>query len=186
MDCLLEGSRVHPLTGGATTLLTEEMNGAHDQCLTEAVNSTLAAMMVLLKQSSQPWICCMCRHNHDHIAMDSVADQHCKDCGMGLAYTVKFYVISWIRGMLSKSDIGIDGERASTLCNYGELAERLLNPHGEATGMTKPFSHSKPGERAQCACEKGKAPKPPTNPEGASGSSSGGKSGGRMRWTWRR
>ena len=43
--------------------------------------------------------------------------------------------------------------------------------------MTKPFSHAKPGERATCACEKGKAPKPPTNPEGVSGSSSGDKSG---------
>ena len=177
MDCKLDANRVHPLTGGAGTLLTEEMNGDHEPCLAEAVNSTLAAMMVLLKQSSQAWICCMCRYNHDHIAMDSVAEQHCKDCGMGLAYTVKFYVVNWIRGMLSKSDMGIDGERGTTLCNYGELAERLLSPHGEATGMTKPFSYSKPGEKAQCACEKGKAPRPSTNPEAASGSRSGGRSG---------
>ena len=96
---------------------------------------------------------------------------------MGLAYTVKFYVVNWIRGMLSKSDMGIDGERGTTLCNYGELAERLLSPHGETTGMTKPFTNPKPGERATCTCEKGKAPKPPTNPEVVSGSSSGDKSG---------
>ena len=43
--------------------------------------------------------------------------------------------------------------------------------------MTKPFTNPKPGERATCTCEKGKAPKPPTNPEVVSGSSSGDKSG---------
>ena len=111
----MEGSRVHPLTGGASTLLTEELNGAHDQCLAEAVNCTINAMMVLLKQSSQPWICCMCRHNHGHRAMDSVSDDHCRDCGMELVYTVKFYTVSWIRGLLTKADFGIDNGRDSSL-----------------------------------------------------------------------
>ena len=108
MDCKLEGTRVHPLTGGATTLLDEELNGVHDECLTEAVNSTVAVMMVLLKQTSQPWICTLCRHNPDYRAMDSVTVSHCTTCGMGMAATVKFYTVIWIRGLLSKANFGAD------------------------------------------------------------------------------
>ena len=177
MKCLVEGTRFHPLTGGANTLLTEELNGAHEKCMAEAVNCTINSMMVLLEQSSQPWICCMCRHDHGHRAMDSVADKHCRDCGMELVYSVKFYTVSWIRGLLTKADFGTDNGRDSILCNYGELAERLLYPHGEATGMIKPFTNPKPGEKATCTCEKGKAPKQPSKPETAPGDRSGDGSG---------
>ena len=166
------------LTGGATTLLDEELNRDHDECLDEAVKSTAAAMMVLLRQTSQPWICSLCRHNRDHRAMDSVTNLHCITCGMSLAATVRFYAVNWIRGLLSKSDFGPDNERERNLCNFGQLAEKLLNPHGEAVGTSMPFSHAKPGERATCACEKGKTPKPATNPGIVSGSSTGDTSGG--------
>ena len=177
MKCLLEGTRTHPLTGGSNTLLTEELTSTHEQCMAEGVNLTINAMMVLLRQSSQPWICCMCRHEHGHRAMDSVTENLCRDCGMDMVYSVKYYTVGWIRGLLTKADFGTDQGRDKVICNYGELAERLLNPHGEATGMLKPFINLKPGEKATCACEKGRAPKQPTNPEAGPGSSSGGRSG---------
>ena len=90
LNCEQESTTVHPLTGGATTLLDEELNRDHEECLDEAVKSTAAAMMVLLRQTSQPWICSLCRHERDHQAMDSVENPHCTTCGMPMAVSVRF------------------------------------------------------------------------------------------------
>ena len=96
--------------------------------------------------------------------MGSKENPNCTACGMHIANTVNTYVVSWLRGLMSKSGFGTDNEKSVTECNFGMLAERLLNPHGEQVGMRKPFYH-KPGEEATCTCEKGKASKSAFRPE---------------------
>ena len=93
------------------------------------VASTFAAIMVLLENSNQLWICSMCRHEKNHQAMGSQANPNCTSCGLHISSTVNTYVVSWLRGLMSKSGFGTDNEKSVTECNFGMLAERLLNPH---------------------------------------------------------
>ena len=129
LDCEVEDTRVHPLTGGATTLLDEQLNGDRDRCFEAASKSTAASMLVLLGQTNQLWICSLCRHEKDHQAMGSMESPNCTNCGLSIAATVIFYVVNWLRGLLTKSDFGTDKESDKSLCNFGQLAEHLLSPH---------------------------------------------------------
>ena len=128
------------------------------------VASTSAAIMVLLENSNQLWNCSLCRHEKNHQAMGSQENPNCTSCGLHVSATVNTYVVSWLRGLMSKSGFGPDMDKTVSEPNYGMLAEKLLNPHGEQVGMCKPFFH-KPGEEATCTCEKGKASKAASKPE---------------------
>ena len=61
LGCQIDDEKVHPLTGSTTTLLEENFNGLHENCFLAAVYSTSAAMMVLLDNTDQLWICSLCR-----------------------------------------------------------------------------------------------------------------------------
>ena len=67
----------HPLTGSSQTLLQEGFATDHEACFLTAVASTSAAMMVLLENTNQLWICSVCRHEKDHQAMGSKETSNC-------------------------------------------------------------------------------------------------------------
>ena len=96
-------------------------------------------MLVLLENSNQQWICSLCRHERDHKAIGSKENPNCTACGMSITKTVRYYVVSWLRGLLSKAGFGTDNEKSVMQCNFGQLAERLFNPHREQVGMLRPF-----------------------------------------------
>ena len=54
---------------------------------------------------------------------------------------------------MSRGGLGIDSTRESPLCNYTQVGEHLVAPHGEKKGMVY-LTITEPGEQATCACER--------------------------------
>ena len=90
LECMTEDRKVHPLTGSAQTFLQEGFGGDHENYFVAAVDSTCAAMLVLLGNTNQPWICSLCRYEKDHKAMGSKETPNCTKCGMDIGTSVRY------------------------------------------------------------------------------------------------
>ena len=54
---------------------------------------------------------------------------------------------------MSRGGFGIDSTRESPLCNYTQVGEHLVAPHGEKKGLVY-LPITEPGDQATCACER--------------------------------
>ena len=93
LSCDHDESKAHPLTGSSQTFLQEGFGSDHEKCFITVVDSTCAAMLVLLSNTSQPWICSLCRYERDHKAMGSKENPDCTNCGMSIHKFVRYYVV---------------------------------------------------------------------------------------------
>ena len=145
--CARSDTTFHALTGNATTYKEEELGGEHKACITAAIQSTVAAIHELLDVNAQLWVCAACRFEEGHLAIKA-----CTDCGETLAWTLQNYVAGWLRGLLTKSMLGLDMEKGHNLTNFSYFGELLLAPHGLQVGLEFP-DHTEMGELATCSCE---------------------------------
>ena len=94
LGCEHDVIKEHPLTGNSQTFLQEGFANNHELCFVAAVDSTSVAMLVLLENSNQKWICSLCRHERDHKVIGSKENPNCTAChsGMSIAKTVKYWL----------------------------------------------------------------------------------------------
>ena len=67
--------------------------------------------------------------------------------------TMQTWSVQWLRSLLFRTGFELDTARDSTICNFAQLGEELLAPHGEKLGMVYMLK-LEPGEQATCACER--------------------------------
>jgi hypothetical protein len=138
-----------------------ELDGAHRDCLLQAVAICKHSIMDLLINTEQQWICSTCRFNPDHQAMLS-AQPSCA-CGISLEATVGIY--SAMR-MDELASTGYGGKMltqmektSNTAVNYSDLAEHMLNPHhGHYNELIRP-DHWCQGSEGACDCIKVEPPR---------------------------
>jgi hypothetical protein len=154
VDCQLNQEEVHTFTGVETTFQEEGMaaGGAHEVCFSTSVMSATNAIMELLANTDQPWVCMQCMHVPGHVAMSSQAHKACTTCGLDMKSTIEFFTLTWLKSLMFKAGF-ITNERGSQDINYSRVAEYLVFPHGEKNGLTKPAMQS-PGSEATCTCER--------------------------------
>ena len=149
------------------------MEGDHKTCFNTSVQSAADAIMELLENSDQQWICAICMHKPGHKAMSSITDKACSTCNLALRLTVENYSTMWMKSLMFKAGFVTDLAKNSQECNYSKVAEYLVYPHGERNGMTKPGKQSV-GPEATCSCKKQVGNHEPTEPEAEiAGSDSG-------------
>ena len=146
--------KTHPLTGTEATFLQEGLADEHAACFQQAVLSLARALEVLMTSQDQPWVCASCMWNDpNHRMMSTTQDPACKTCGIEMAVSISTWSMQWLRSLMSRGGFGIDAARESTLCNFAQVGEHLLAPHGEKKGMVY-LTITEPGEQATCACER--------------------------------
>ena len=126
----------HTLTGKVGTFLQERFAQEHSSCFQKAALSLVNAIEVLMVSQDQPWVClaCMMSDPH-HLMMSTTQDPCCRTCGMEMAMSVKTWSVQLIRSLLFRTGFELDSARDSTICNFAQVGEQLLAPHGEKLGM---------------------------------------------------
>ena len=128
------------------------MAGEHFACYTYAGNSLHTAMAELLTATPMQWACWFCRKQADHQVMDTTITPVCGTCGHTAVDTLKLHLVAWMRGIMSTTGFTMDKERTLNPTNFSQLAEKLLHPHGQPTGLLDLIDHPV-AENRTCACE---------------------------------
>ena len=107
-----------------------------------------------MTSQDQPWVCSSCMWSDpSHRMMSTTQDPACKTCGIEMMTSITTWSTQWLRNLMSRGGFGIDATRESPLCNYTQVGEHLVAPHGEKKGMVY-LTITEPGEQATCACER--------------------------------
>ena len=152
LDCVeeLDVSKNHTLTGKEGTLLQERFAQDHSACFQEAAVSLARALEVLMISRDQPWVCSACMMSDpQHIMMSTIQDPSCRTCGMEMTMSIQTWSVQWLRSLLFRTGFELDTARDSTICNFTQLGEQLLTPHGEKLGMVY-LLKLEPREQATC------------------------------------
>ena len=150
LDCIedLDLAQNHTLTGKEDTFLRERFANEHAACFQKAVLSLAAALETLMVAQDQPWVCSSCMWSDpNHLMMSTTQDPACRTCGMEMMVSVKTWSLQWLRSLQLRTGFELDSARDSTICNFAQVGEQLLAPHGEKLGMVY-LLKLEPGEQA--------------------------------------
>ena len=88
----------------------------------------------------------------DHRIMTSTNEHSCTTCGQEMTVSIQTWSNQWLRTLMARSGFELDLTRDITACNFSQLGEQLLAPHGEKLGMVY-LPVLELGDEATCACE---------------------------------